>query len=218
VTTQFEVNVQCGACGAKSTQTELGSTNRFGAPDLDLRPPPMMRDTLEVWLQECPRCGACAPDLAELDDSARATVESADYRGQRAARGVPALAIRFLCASLLAHSRGEIRDAGMRALHAAWACDDASDARAAVACRRRAAGLLARVRAAGVGDGAGQDDAILADVYRRAGQFKAAAAACDAGIAAGAVEFLADVLRFQRARADAHDAACYRADQVPTTP
>ena len=42
-TTLGRIDVTCTVCSAKSEQTVIGSTNAFGAPDLDLRPPEMQR-------------------------------------------------------------------------------------------------------------------------------------------------------------------------------
>ncbi len=48
--------VSCGSCAKKTDVAELGSSNEMGSKDLDLRPAPMMRETVSLWLQECPSC------------------------------------------------------------------------------------------------------------------------------------------------------------------
>jgi ribosomal protein L37E len=60
MTTYTRKEVTCANCGAQSSHATLGSTNEFGSPDLDLRPPQMMRATMNAWLQECPACGLVA--------------------------------------------------------------------------------------------------------------------------------------------------------------
>ncbi len=58
---QFEK--KCQVCGKTSMHPVLMSTNSFGYPDLDLRPAPMQRDTMDTWLDECPHCGYVASSL-----------------------------------------------------------------------------------------------------------------------------------------------------------
>jgi hypothetical protein len=63
--------VTCAVCGRQTPQTILFSTSTFGAPDLDLRPPPMKRQTIEYWVQECPYCGYVASNISEADSRTR---------------------------------------------------------------------------------------------------------------------------------------------------
>jgi hypothetical protein len=53
VTTIFEEEVTCAVCGAKQTVQEMGSTSSFGPMDLDTRPPPLQRGTMEMWVHRC---------------------------------------------------------------------------------------------------------------------------------------------------------------------
>jgi len=46
MTTLFMTSVDCAVCQSKQEITQIGSTNAFGSMDLDMRPPPMQRDTL----------------------------------------------------------------------------------------------------------------------------------------------------------------------------
>ena len=57
MTTQSAEECTCAVCGRVSMQGVIMSTNAFGSPDLDLRPPPMERFTIDHWVQECPHCG-----------------------------------------------------------------------------------------------------------------------------------------------------------------
>jgi hypothetical protein len=62
VTTIFEEEVTCAVCGSKQTVQEMGSTSSFGAMDLDTRPPPLQRGTMEMWVHALgvpPRDGHC---------------------------------------------------------------------------------------------------------------------------------------------------------------
>ena len=50
MTTIFEEEVTCAVCGSEQTVQEMGSTSSFGPMDLDTRPPPMQRGTMEMWV------------------------------------------------------------------------------------------------------------------------------------------------------------------------
>jgi hypothetical protein len=65
MTTFAESGKNCFVCGETNKYIELTSSNRFGAPDLDTRPPEMMRSTIYSWIQACPYCDYCAPDISE---------------------------------------------------------------------------------------------------------------------------------------------------------
>ncbi len=96
MTTIVTETVKCGCCGKKSKQRGLGSTNQFGSADLDLRPPPMARDTMEYWLQTCPGCGLVAEDLAAETPAVADLVRSDAYRRGGLDRAAPDLALTFL--------------------------------------------------------------------------------------------------------------------------
>ena len=139
MTTFHDVDRRCHVCGETSSQTTLGSSNAFGSPDLDTRPPEMIRSTLHVQIEVCPACNYCAPDISRGPTTARATVISAGYKIEAAARAVPPLARDYLCHGLVAAAAGDLRSAAWSALRAAWACDDARNLDIARNCRRLAA-------------------------------------------------------------------------------
>ena len=188
-------SAQCGVCGAparpafKAPQPEI-------APDLDMRPGEPARSTLRDWVVVCPTCGAAAPDLAALPGSARAVVESDEYRMLSTSGLEETLPFRrwaLICAG--AGDRGQQAEA---LLQAAWAADDA-------AAMTEAAELRAAVAA--LWDGT--DDVELGlrrlDVLRRAGQFDAAMAWATAMTQRGMDEVGRSVILFQRARIAARD-------------
>jgi hypothetical protein len=53
----------------------------------------------------------------------------------------------------------------------------------------------------------GTQEAILADLYRRAGQFGQVAAICDEGLAKGPGEVITKILEFQKTLAERRDLA-----------
>lgn len=52
---------KCGVCGKENQISVMKSTSRFGACDLDTRPPAMFPFT--IFLQRCEHCGFVAPKL-----------------------------------------------------------------------------------------------------------------------------------------------------------
>eukprot|EP01084_Bolivina_argentea_P174580 302388_1 len=64
-TTLDKESSACPVCHTTSTHMIITSTNQFGSPDLDLRPPPMKRSTLSRNVQCCPNCGFCQYNLGK---------------------------------------------------------------------------------------------------------------------------------------------------------
>lgn len=121
------IKEKCYVCGHESEQTIIMSTNRFGSPDLDLRPPEMMRSTMRHWLHMCPKCKYVAESL---DNSTNATAEyleildtSADQIFSDRCFGADVFYIRYnIC-----QQDGDLLGSFKSALHTAWVCDDYGD-------------------------------------------------------------------------------------------
>ncbi len=139
------VHRRCAVCGEESDQSTLYSTNAFGSPDLDLRPPEMRRSTMSVWLEECPACGYVAPDLEEPCTVERAYLESEEYRGCEGLALPSELAVRCYRGYLIRRREGNDRAAMNCVLWAAWACEDRYDTVLAPRCRSLAADLAAKI-------------------------------------------------------------------------
>ena len=97
MTTIFEEEVSCALCGQRQTVSEIGSTNSFGAMDLDTRPPQMRRSTMEYWVHQCTECGFVAPELEKAAQGDAQIVASADYRAELAKTDRVRQASRFVC-------------------------------------------------------------------------------------------------------------------------
>lgn len=121
MTTMYNEVVRCAVCGSDSEFAALGSTNRFGSPDLVTRPPEMERSTLFVWIQRCPQCGYCAPDLSEAPNQADQLVNGPAYKRQLSDSRFPKLANTFLCSALIQESSCQYAAAAWAHVHAAWA-------------------------------------------------------------------------------------------------
>ena len=203
MTTIIEEEVTCAVCGTKQTVQEMGSTSSFGAMDLDTRPPPLRRSTMDLWVHECGECGYVAPELGTAMDGAGRIVASADYRAELKSADRVRLANRMVCRSLLEAAAGDLKTAGWRRLHAAWVCDDANAMEEARVQRLAALELFEQARASGqraMKSVEGGDEVLLADIARRAAEFEKALRYCDAGLALPEVPaFVRKILEFERA-------------------
>ena len=210
----------CAVCGAVSEQTHIVSNTIVGPPDLDGRSPlEMGRFPLDWWMHRCPHCGYCAVEISEAAAGAGEAVRSEAYRQQLADPLMPDLARSFLCSALVANAAGGpgSREVVSALLCAAWVCDDAGDAPAAVRCRARAASVLEALRAAGgsyADNEPSADDSLLADLYRRAGRFEEAGAAARAGLRRASTAFSHELLELQLRLVSARDTAAHDCDEV----
>lgn len=169
MTTYSNETQTCCLCGSDNDCTIIASTNTLGAPDLDLRPSTMERETMHAWLQECSQCHYVSVDLAMESLNAQEIVESAEYQSAIARQELPELARRFELCSLLNAKSTEI--AGTALLRSAWVCDDDSNVLQAKDYRRRSAVTLSKMRPFEDNDEATNIGTVLVDVFRRAGEF-----------------------------------------------
>lgn len=200
MTTFYSEELECYVCGKTSTQTSVGSTNVFGSPDLDGRPPEMQRSTMGAWVQRCPSCGYCSADISEGKPGTRELVESDSYKNQLGDPGYPKLANMFLCFSILEEGAGNIVSVVQLQINASWACDDAGAGSSARECRLKAAAFLEQVRDSGMKmhpDEPGLDEAILVDLLRRAGQHEKARSRCREALEQGYTDTVGGVLEFE---------------------
>ncbi len=200
MTTLDQRTLRCFVCGGEAEYTIIGSTNSFGSPDLDTRPPEMMRSTLPFWVQRCPSCAYCAPDVRQGGTGAGPTVMSEEYIGLASDEGLPELATNFRCAAMVLEASGDLAGSGWRSIHAAWACDDDGEEGAAEVCRTDAIRRLKSARSMGVAFAAqaGGEEAILVDLLRRNGRFAEAETLCREGIGRKPENLISKVLRFER--------------------
>lgn len=173
MTTTYKETFRCSVCGTETDFNQIGSTNEMGSPDLDTRPPPMRRSTMDTWVQKCPKCGYCASKISEPLSVTSAFLQSEAYRGRLTHPTFPELANAFLCQAILARESADIAAAGKASMHAAWVCDDNDCEQQARACRLQAAELLRMAEEKGqpISEQAGVSTAIRVDLLRRAGEF-----------------------------------------------
>ena len=82
MTTQNSVTIICTLCNKENEFTEIMSSNEFGSPDLDTRPPEMMRSTIFTWVQQCSRCGYCASNISINRPKAQDVIIGQEYKNQ----------------------------------------------------------------------------------------------------------------------------------------
>lgn len=217
MTTIFQQSLTCGHCGAENEVIELGSTNSFGSMDLDMRPPPMERDTLAHQIHRCQRCGYCAPDLGERI-GADGLLESDDYRALLADESYPDLARKFIAYAFLAESSGDLGAAAWAYRSAAWVCDDeaGNPIDSAISCRNAVLRLMEGLRLNGRSftDDALTDSILELDLLRRSGQFSEVMTCVRALSEKELPEMLQSISSFQQRLAAAGDSACYRVSDV----
>ena len=142
--TMIEKNkITCAVCGNESEHYVLLSTNTFGYCDLDLRPPQMKRDTMDMWVQECPVCRYVAGSLDQPIAINEEWLKSEEYVSCRmfASR----LAKRFFRRYLLNLKENKGENAFYSVLHSAWVCDDVKDYKNAIYCRKLAIAELEKL-------------------------------------------------------------------------
>ncbi len=216
MTTLYEQTVKCAACGSENVFTVVGSTNTFGSPDLDTRPPEMRRSTMFAWVQRCPACGYCASDISSVDPEARALTRSEKYLGQLNNDKYPDLANSFLCKAMIDLEAKRFAEATWALINAAWVCDDNNCPEGANACRRMAADMLVQAEDAGqqVAEPVGAGKAILVDLLRRSGQMDRALGTIKSACASTSNEIILGGLAYQQKLVEKQDATCHTIEEA----
>lgn len=232
MTTMANVPCKCSVCGGTTEFPMVTSTNAFGSPDLDLRPPEMRRSTMPYWVQSCPHCGYAAASIDRPTGVTRQWLSSAEYAsvtdvtGDSPKSALPSLAKEFYMAAKCHIADGAMTSAVDNLICAAWDCDDVGDEAVDFARRFRilAADLTEECLPAldeaekGEEDEHGQPASIrirlrLVDILRRAGEFDRASARCSETkrlLSAGDYDrMLALVAAYEQDLIDKGDIACH---------
>lgn len=161
------VECKCGVCGTKFQVNAIMSTNCFGSPDLDMRPPEMERSTMHFWVRTCPECGYVNSDIEKRAKKHRDYIKSEAYRECQGNRFTDDLSKHFYQFALILIQEKKLEDAFFAFLHAAWAADDSRDTEGARICRNKAIELYDQFKKTNSED----TFVIRADILRRAGRF-----------------------------------------------
>ncbi len=216
MTMMYEKQARCAVCGTENQYTDIGSTNEFGSPDLDTRPPEMRRSTIFAWVQRCPQCGYCACDVSKAPSQAEALVRSSEYIRQLSDSIYPELANSFLCKALIDERSGDYAAAAWALIHAAWACDDAEKPEPARTCRSKAVVMIEKALESGqtVAEQDGADTAIQVDLLRRAGRLADARQLISTKRPTITEDIISTILDFQYGLLTHGDEACHTIAEV----
>ncbi|MBE6497548.1 MAG: hypothetical protein E7Z81_04640 [Methanobrevibacter sp.] len=135
IITKFEK--KCSVCGRTSLQPVLGSTNTWGYPDIDLRPPEMQRSTIDIWLVECPHCGYVASNIENELEVPADILKTDEYLTCEGKNFKSKLSERFYKHYLISKAENNHDSEFLSLLHCAWTCDD-NDDKLAVEIRKMA--------------------------------------------------------------------------------
>jgi hypothetical protein len=235
MTTLVDSERTCCVCGCTSTYQRIAGATTFESPDLDTRPATMIRSTLALWVQRCPKCGYCADEISVGPPVAARIIRSDEYQRQLHDPKYPALANSFLCWALMELSacghvplgvsgtdsteeqpdlfplaeRARVARAAWAMIYAAWACDDSGAEVAAAQCRRNVAELLRdpRTDLFAFCPEPGMGEVILSDLLRRSQQFEQVEPVCGHALSNAPGSVVAQLLRFQVALACRRDVA-----------
>jgi hypothetical protein len=221
MTTLDTHTVTCANCKTDSEQTSIMSTNEFGSPDLDLRPPEMARGTFYYWLQECTDCGYVSRDISEIDAPTSALLGSNQFACIAADTTSSELMKRFLKRAFLDQELENLEAAAHYFLFAAWVADD-ERAGSAKEHRAKSASLFERVIAglpAGSEAFAGTSTRLI-DIYRRAEEWQKAITVADSLLSADRNETICldetikAVVEFGKKQAAEKNAGCFTVEEA----
>ena len=211
MTTLYKEKTRCSVCGAESGYDVIGSTNAFGSPDLDSRPPEMKRSTIFAWVQRCPECGYCASNVSKSRPGSGVVVKGKEYKGQLNDPEYPELANSFLCEAIVEQKAKDYAAATWALIHAAWVCDDSDRLAQAKVCRTKAAKMLLIAEEHGqkVAKQEGASTALLAELLRRAGRSEDAQKLIAERRGGITEDIIAQVLDFETTLLDKNDVSCH---------
>ena len=216
MTTLDSSETTCAICAKTSEHTAIASTNSFGSPDLDLRPPEMKRSTMAYWLQECPGCGYSAGSIDDPQPDAKAVMARDAFQTLQVGHLGGTLRGRFLKASLLAEAANDLGSAADHALWAAWAADDASDTEGARQYREKSADLF--LKTLNDADGSSEEAIVtktrLVDILRRATRWEEAQKIVTELLPEDLDPTIRSVLTFEQTAIESHDDHAYTVAQA----
>jgi hypothetical protein len=140
-----EFNKKCAICGTESKHNILMSTNSFGSPDLDLRPPEMRRSTMWLWIQRCPCCDYVNYDIESESSANEEFLKSYEYSSNDGLEFKSELADRFYKHYKIMMLDRKYMDAYSALLRCAWSCDDRRDINNAKHVRKMAVNMFEKL-------------------------------------------------------------------------
>ncbi len=172
----------CAGCGHTFESRLLVSTNDYGgSPDLDTRTCGMARNATLRAIQECPSCRYCSVDIEAIPAGGQNAILSPEYQDLHADSSIPVTARRWGCFAQILASTDSPDQAGWAYMSAAWSCEDSECLIAARALRMKALKEfhISTARGTEFGRSECEERAVLADIYRRCGDFAGAASVAE---------------------------------------
>jgi hypothetical protein len=169
--------------------------------DLDTRPTGASRSSIYIWVQRCPGCGYCAPDIAQGSADIRRIIDTREYRQRLRDRKFPEALNHFRCWSMVRETAGDYGAAGWAALHAAWVCDDDAGRRQyATEYRTDAYRLFTMAQSRGnrFASSPIEEELVKIDILRRCGRFDEAARLCAKQLAENSDQKALQILTYQQ--------------------
>ncbi len=119
------VDWKCAICNKTHKYRIVASVYTLGGgPDLDTRPAQMYRNTMPLWIHECPECGYVASDISEHSGVTKDWLKSKEYLSCDGISFRSYLAKLFYKSYMINIYDGKPEQAFSAILYAAWACDD----------------------------------------------------------------------------------------------
>ena len=204
--------VECVLCGQTSDQSAVVGSSILDSMDLDTRPSETRRSALPYYVQECPYCHYCNPDISKREEGiTRSSIEADNYVKLLKNSSINTDARKFILASYLYTSVNDIRNAALNYLYAAWMFDDLKEIENAIKARKKTATLLEKYL----------DETkdmnftvILLDVYRRSNDFEKCIVFANELLSKGvANRFLDDVVKYEVSLAEKKDNTCHKVSE-----
>ncbi len=207
---------KCAICGTENYYSEILSTSAFGSPDLDTRPPELERYTIYAWVQRCPNCGYCAPDISKAHPEAASVIKTKVYKEQLSKISLPELANNFICESIIEEAVGDFASAAWSLIHAAWTCDDENEINLAKEYRSKAIDMIFRAVENGqkISNQQGAEIVLLVDLMRRAGRFSEAKHLVETKRSEISDNILLKILDFQKKLIARFDDSIYKINEA----
>lgn len=201
-----EIKIKCSVCEKKSSQQILLSSNQMGYQDLDTRPAPMYRNTMETWAMECPHCGYVATDLEDYLIIGRNYLNCEKYITCDGLEFKSKLSERFYRQYLIETEKMEDTEAFYAILHCAWTCDDAKDEKNSKLTRKTAIRMANKIIQSDR-ESASELIVIKADLLRRTCEFDSLIKEYEKIKLKD--ELFDKIIKFQIEKAQKKDSACY---------
>ncbi len=211
MTLVFDSEKKCSVCGNPSVQYDIVSTNSFGSPDLDTRPPEMERSTIDYWVQRCPQCGYCSSAIDKKIEGSEKIITEGGYKDILSDKNFSALANSFRAKAYLYERLENNTNSAWAMIHAAWVCDGEKSKDSASQCRLKAFKLIQKVTDNGelMIKQAGGTYALSADLLRRSGMYEQASEVITKGFNSNPADIILQLLKVEKLLVENKNDLCY---------